>query len=325
MSPRPEERGAALLTVLMLVALIATLAATVLDRLTVSTRLAANSGIAAQGRQWLAFAEQLAAVRLEDLAAADRTRTLAGPWLAARREVRLPDGGLLTAEVRDGGNCFNLNSMVRADPAGGLMVVPRTVQQFSALLGLLGSDKGEADGIAEAAADWIDSDDLPLGGGAEAASYGGSSWRPSNALMADESELLAVRGMTPELYSLAEPFVCALPDPSPSAINPNTLLPEQAVLVAMLAPGAISVELARALIAARPAAGWDSSVAFWAPAVQSGVTLPEDAASQIKLKSRWFELLATVDQSGQQLSSTSLIDVTPPRARIVRRRYGEGA
>jgi general secretion pathway protein K len=75
MTPRYQERGAALLTVLMLVAVIATLAATSLDRLTVATRLTANANIAAQGRQWLGLAEQLAAVRLEDLAAADAART----------------------------------------------------------------------------------------------------------------------------------------------------------------------------------------------------------------------------------------------------------
>ena len=48
MIPPRHERGAALLTVLMLVAVIATVSAGVLDRLTVATRLAGNAGVAAQ-------------------------------------------------------------------------------------------------------------------------------------------------------------------------------------------------------------------------------------------------------------------------------------
>lgn len=323
MTPPPRERGAALLTVLMLVAVIATISATALDRLGVSTRLAGNAAIAAQGRQWLQFAEQLAAVRLEDLAAADPARTIPGPWLGAPRQVRLPDGGLLEAEVRDGGNCFNLNSLVRADQAGGYVPDPRLVQQFAALLQLLGVESSRAIGIADAATDWIDSDDFPLASGAEASSYDAAEWHPSNGLMADSSELGAVRGVTPELMSVAAPFLCALPEAAPSAINPNTLAPEQALLVAMLAPGVVSLDQARALIASRPAGGFVSSIAFWQSPLLAGVQVPAEAAEQVRLKSRWFELRATLSQDGQQLATTTLIDLTSPRARIVRRRYGE--
>ena len=50
-----RERGAALLTVLLLVAVIAVLAATALERLRVSTRLAGNAAALDQARG-LAFA-----------------------------------------------------------------------------------------------------------------------------------------------------------------------------------------------------------------------------------------------------------------------------
>jgi general secretion pathway protein K len=325
MNPPPQERGAALLTVLMLVAVIATLSAASLDRLTVSARLAGNAAIAAQGRHWLGFAEQLAAARLEDLAAADATRTLTGPWLGTVRQVRLPDGGLIEAEVSDGGNCFNLNSLVQRDGETLLVVNPRTVQQFSALLQILGVDTGRANGIAEAAADWIDSDDLPLGEGAEAGSYGGAAWQPSNSMMASASELGAVRGVTPDLLSVAGPFLCALPEASPSALNPNTMAPEQAVLLAMLAPGQLSLAQVRGAIAGRPAGGYESSVAFWQSPALAGAEVPSESAQQIRLKSRWFSLRATLRNDGQSLSSRTLIDLTTPRARIVTRRYGEGA
>lgn len=317
-----HERGAALLTVLMLVAVIATVTASALDRLTVTTRLAANAKVVGQGRHWLGFAEQLAAVRLEDLARADAARTLNGSWLGAVRQVRLPDGGIVSAEVRDGGNCFNLNSLVRAE-GEQLIAEPRTIEQLTNLLVLLGTDLGQARNIAAASADWIDSDDLPLPGGAERSGYGGAQWSPSNALMADASELGAVRGVTPELLTLAAPFLCALPEAKPSALNPNTLAPEQAMLLAMLAPASLGLDRARAAIAARPAAGFESGVAFWQSPPLAGVVVPPEAAEQVRLKSRWFELRATLTASGQELASRTLIDLTGERARIVRRRFGD--
>jgi general secretion pathway protein K len=320
MMPNRKERGAALLTVLMLVAVIATLAATSLDRLTVATRLAANAGIASQGRQWLGLAEQLAAIRLEDLAAADPARTLTGPWLGQIREVRLPDGGVLRAEVRDGGNCFNLNGLVRAQIDGSLVADDPSVQELSQLLVVLGVDGNRAAGIASAAADWVDTDLAPLPAGSEQAGAG-SSWPAANAPFADVSELGAVQGVTPDLLGLVSPFLCALPEQGPQAINPNTLLPEQAPLLAMLVPQQLSLGAARALITGRPPGGYSSSVAFWQASGIASDALPPAAAEQIRLKSRWFEVKAEVRSSTLQ-ASTSLLDLRETGARIVRRRYG---
>lgn len=321
MTPRPHERGAALLTVLMLVAVIATLAATSLDRLTVATRLAANAGIASQGREWLGLAEQLAAVRLQDLAAADPVRTLGGAWLGQVREIRLPDGGTLRAELRDGSNCFNLNGLARAQIDGTTVADPASVQQLSQLFLILGVDGTRAASIASAAADWVDSDRIPLPAGTEQADAA-SRWPPANAPFADVSELGAVQGVTPDLLGVVSPFLCALPEAGSQAINPNTLLPEQAPLLVMLAPERLSLSAARALIAGRPLAGYESSVAFWQASGIPANTLPPAAGEQIRLKTRWFELRAQVSNAGQSLSSSSLLDVRETGARIVRRRYG---
>jgi general secretion pathway protein K len=321
MTPRPHERGAALLTVLMLVAVIATLAATSLDRLSVATRLAANASIAAQGRQWLGLAEQLAAMRLQDLSAADPARTLAGPWLGQVREIRLPDGGTLRAEVRDGSNCFNLNALARSQIDGTTVADNAAVQQLSQLFVILGVDGNRAAGIASAAADWVDSDLIPLPAGTEQP-QSGSAWPPANAPFADVAELGAVQGVTPDLLGLVSPFLCALPEQAGQAINPNTLLPQQAPLLAMLAPQQLSLGAARALIAGRPLAGYASTVAFWQASGIAADAIPPGAAEQVRLKSRWFELRAEVGNGGQSLASTTLLDLRETGARIVRRRYG---
>src|SRR3546814_7515548 len=90
-----------------------------------------------------------------------------------------------------------------------------------------------------------------------------SAYLPANGKMADVSELRAVRGVTPKIYARLRPWVCALPVTDPVKLNVNTLAPEQAPLVAMLLPGEITIAEARAVLAARPAGGYGSSVRFW--------------------------------------------------------------
>lgn len=322
MIPPTHERGAALLTVLMLVAVIATVSAGVLDRLTVATRLAGNAGVAAQQRQWLGFAENLAAVRLEDLAAANPAQTAAGTWLNVRREVRLPDGGRLTAMISDGGNCFNLNSLVRRGENGSTVADPAMVTQLAGLLVLLGVDAGRAQGIAASSADWIDTDEVPLPGGAERSSYPAQRWGPSDSLMVDTAEFGSVKGVSADLFTLVRPFICTLPVAAPSTLNANTLLPEQAALLAMLAPDKLGILQARAAISARPAAGFTSSVDFWNSPALANLNLQAAATEQVRVSSKWFVLDAEVTGAGQDRRSWSLIDLSGDRARVVNRRYG---
>ena len=86
----------------------------------------------------------------------------------------------------------------------------------------------------------------------------------------------ALRGMTPQLYARLEPWICALPDAILSPINVNTLLPEQAPLIMMLAPGQITLDRARGLIAQRPPLGYARIADFWRPlALQSQTFGPE--------------------------------------------------
>ena len=67
----PDERGAALLTVLLLVAVMAVIAATALDRLTLATRIAGSAATVDQGRAYSFAAEQIALRRVADLVGRD--------------------------------------------------------------------------------------------------------------------------------------------------------------------------------------------------------------------------------------------------------------
>src|SRR3546814_15738873 len=104
---------------------------------------------------------------------------------------------------------------------------------------LLGVDRGVAQGIAGAAADWIDSDGNEGRQGAEDGVYRAmqASYLPANRMMADISELRAVAGVTPKIYARPKPWLCDLPVAEPVRLNVNTLAPAQDPLLAMLLPG----------------------------------------------------------------------------------------
>jgi general secretion pathway protein K len=319
---RPGERGAALLTVLLLVAIIAVMATTALERLRLSTRLTANSVALDQARGLALAAEALATGRVTDLLRRDSSRvTLAGGWSNRPYTIPLP-GGLATARVSDGGNCFNLNSLV-ADLDGIYVTDPTTVAQFARLARLLNVPNGE--GIAAAAADWIDSDDQALGTGAEDSAYAGLTvpYRTAGTLMVDPSELRAVEGVTGEAYRKLLPWLCTLPRPVRSTLNVNTLTPEQAPLVAMLLPDTLGIDRARALLLRRPPIGYAEPADFWKPLSESGITPDLAAQQQAGVTTKWFDLRVNVAVGGSELQERALIDATTLPARLVSRQWGE--
>lgn len=327
-----DERGAALLSVLLLVAVMAVIAATALDRLTLATRIAGSASTVDQGRAFAFAAEEIALRRVADLVGRDRTRlTLAGGWLGREFVLPLP-GGEGRARLTDASNCFNLNSLAVEAAPGRLSQRAGAIRQFTELMTLLGIDRGQAMAIAGASADWIDSDSIEGPLGAEDSAYRTTSpaYLPANRKMADVSELRAVRGVTPKIYDRLRPWICVLPFAEPVRLNVNTLAPEQAPLVAMLMPGEIGIADARAALAQRPAGGYGSSVRFWQARALERFDPPDDVAEQAAVTSRWLALRTNVVLGDGFLTTHSLIDANggapvagsaPPV--IVRRSWGE--
>jgi general secretion pathway protein K len=323
---RGRERGSALLTVLLIVGVIGAMAAIVLDRLRMSTHLTANSAALDQARAYALAAEAVAASRIEELngRASGRT-TLAGGWNGTARTMPLP-GGFATVRVRDGGNCFNLNSVAQGEAATGLVVRPSGVAQFNGLMDAIDIPERQARRISAALADWVDSDAAPVAHGAEDAAYARapSPYRTANMMVADVSELRAVTGMTPALYARLRPWVCALPTTQLSEVNVNTLTPDQAPLVAMLIPG-MGLEAARSIIAARPAEGWNSVSQFWKLPALAALTPSMDVQSQASVATRWFGLDLAIEIGGAELRERALIDAGVSPARLVSRSWGDDA
>jgi general secretion pathway protein K len=322
-APR-HERGAALLAVLLLVAMMAAISVIALEKLRLATSLAANGAALDQARAYAFGGEALALTKVALLdGRATGTTTLAGDWNG--RVTRLPiPNGLASIRVTDGGNCFNLNSVVQGFAKTQLAVRPVGVTQFLALMRLIGIPDPDARRVAAGLADWIDADSTPLPDGAEDNDYQRAQrpYRAANTLLSEVSELRAVSGVTRDIYRVLRPWVCALPTNDVSPLNVNTLRPDQAPLVAMLLPNQLDLVRARQIIERRPPQGWASVAAFWKEPALAAMVPDAELYSQPQVKTRWFALDLDVTLGGAQVIETALIDGGLTPARLVLRRWG---
>jgi len=305
---RKREEGAALLTVLLLVAVMSALAVGVLDDIRFGLRRAANAETIGQAQWYALGAEAVARARLARLAGLDPQRTPAGDWNG--RWLLYPiDSGVIRARIADAGTCFNLNSVVQgASEQWGRRELG--LYQFIALLRALEISPRDAESLAEALADWIDTDGSRTTLGGEDDSYVNAAppYRTAGTLLSEVSELRAIRGFTPEVYARIRPFVCALPTADLSPININLLEAGNAVLLTMLMDGRLDPRAAAALIESRPDGGWRTVDEFWSNPVLTEHLPPDAALDQVSLRTRFFSLQAEVDYAGSEAVMTSLFE-----------------
>lgn len=319
----PRERGAALLSVLLLVAVMAVIAAVMLDRLNLAVRLAGNGQAMTQARLYATSAETLAMARIKALVDTSQERTVDRTGLLGQDYPLPMPRGQITARVDDAGNCFNVNSLVEADTQGTLRLRLAGLNQMRALMKGLAIPDAEAAIISDSVADWIDSDNAPAPNGAEDDTYQGRPvpYRTAARLIGDVSEIRAVRGMTPQFYERLRPWLCALPGADLSPINVNTLRPDQALLLAMTAPETIPLERARGVLAARPPLGWASAEdALRGIAGEGAGGVP---LNQLQVRSRWFLLTQTVTVDSASVEEQALIDVGTNPPRVAFRTWGD--
>src|SRR5690606_22381808 len=165
-----DRRGMALLTVLLLVAVMAALCVVLLDDVRFSVRRTTNAETQAQAQAYAAGAEALARRRLSDLVRADPARTPLQPqWNGRVFALPLEEGEGL-AVIRDGQSCFNLNSLVLGQ-GEDLIARPEGAAQFIALGAALGAPRGRMVAVAAALTDWMDGDNEVSSQGAEDAAY----------------------------------------------------------------------------------------------------------------------------------------------------------
>jgi len=283
------QRGAALITAILVVALATAIAASLTWDLFLDQRRAFGRITVDQGLMYSLGAEAWAKQILKDDAEDNQVDHPGEAW--AIQIAPLPiEGGQIQGRIEDLNGRFNLNNLV--DGAGASD--PVAIEGFRRLLLALELDVRLADRMA----DWIDRDLEPnFPDGAEDSVYLGRDppFRTANRPVTSISEILLVY---PELgqtgYARLRPFVAALP--RGTLININTARPE----VLLTASENMGPREAERIAADRPDDGWESLE-------QLGDMIPTEARGTLGVASNWFRLSVRVDIGTQRFTMYSLL------------------
>jgi general secretion pathway protein K len=278
--PRHEE-GAALLTVLALVLLLAGFATLGLERL----RAASDRVVDAEARAEALLIANAGTSAALALVMPLKARARLDPQAMARPVTVALGSGRVELRFRDAGSCFNLNSLALPPASRGVAAPAPQARtgDLAKLLAAAGIPLLEADALAQATA-------------ARLASTG--------MLWADASEWATVPGVTARHWAAAGGLLCALPNREAAALNINSLTLAQApLLVAM----GLQPDEARRALAARPAGGWASANQFWSEASAGGI--PESSAAQVVgTTSRWVGLELIAETPRARVGRRLLLD-----------------
>jgi len=213
-----REAGVALITALLIVALVGILTGTLAWDNALDLRRTMTQIYHDEGTQAAYGAENWVGSLLRDDLRDSDTDHLGEIWAAEFPVLPIESQsvqGALTGELVDLQGRFNVNNLI----AGNGEVDPLALEQFRRLLNILELDPRFA-GIA---ADWLDADrDSGFPDGAEDAIYSGQvpPYLAANQPITSVSELMALEGMDKATFDALAPFITALP--GRTDINVNT-------------------------------------------------------------------------------------------------------
>lgn len=290
-----RQRGIALITVLLILSIMVTIAATMTGRMTASLLRTEGLNYSEKIYWYGQSAMDYSRLILNDNFADSDVVSLDQSWATANSSFPV-DEGTIIGNIIDYRSCFNVNAIAEADDADQRAL---GVTQFEELLTLLEIEDASAETISESTRDWIDANTtVDVSQGAEDRYYESVNvgHLTANKLMVDISELRSVQGVTAEIYNKLRPYVCALPS-STQAINVNTVDPNKAEILLALFPSELSftVDEIKELLEDRPTSGWASVSDFLDEDVFGEKIIPETVQAQLSVTSDFFQLFALAE------------------------------
>jgi len=310
-----RQRGVALITVLLVVAIVTVVSAAMVARQQLSIRATSNQLQARQAWHYALGGEALAqAILARDLKGGEPRAAaidhLLEPWAQPLPAFEIDQGEILV-RIEDLAGRFNLNDLLRDQQPN-----PAAVEQFRRLLLRLQISAP----YAERLLDWIDPDQQPSGElGAEDNAYLGLDppYRSAGRRLHDLSELRLLLDMREEDFQRLAPYVVALPPNVP--LNVNTA---SAMVLSSLSDN-LSLGAAESLVELRRAVPFRNSAAFLAQPALAGTTLQGTA---LAVGSQFFQATSEVRLGDRRLALVSLLQREQDGSvRVLARNLGQPA
>ena len=214
------QKGVAIITALLIVAIATTVSVAFSTRLQLDVRRTSNMISADQAYLNALAAESWGRRILKKDREDSEIDHLGEDWA-----IELPalpvEGGSIKGKLTDLQACFNLNSLQGGPQDAGTAVARARFERLMTNLNISST-------VSQSVIDWIDSDvETTIPDGAEDSYYMSleKPYRTANAPMNSISELRLVRGFeNPDTYATVLPYVCAMDAKTP--VNVNTALAE---------------------------------------------------------------------------------------------------
>ncbi len=317
---RRKQSGVALITALLITALVTVAAVAMASRQQLDIRRTGNLMEADQAWQYAlgveAWARQILVI---DDASIDTLNYLRDPWAAAVPALPV-EGGAVQGTVEDLQGRFNLNNLV--DASG--QPVPAQITILTNLLGqvtITDSTLTLPPFLTDVVVDWQDLNLDTRPSGAEDGEYQSLTppYRAANQPLASPSELLAMIGFSAPVVAALAPLVATLPTQGEaSKININTA-PEK---VLMALGDNITPQVAQQLIARRKKTPFDKAADF-VQTMKSEFNVTVDP-NLLDVKSEYFLVnsLATIGRTDVQLYSLLKRSATNNKVTTIQRSIG---
>lgn len=315
-----KQKGVALITVMLIVALCAVIASQMTARLQVQMQRSANM-VFNQQAYWYAMGAEAFAKRVLITAfqGDEKVTNLEQIW--AQGETTYPvDFGDITGEISDLQSCLNLNALrapLKNNNSGGNNVKENKVPArlaFEALLINLQIDdvsQFEAESMADALTDWLDENSgISSSGGAEDNDYASREfpYLAANHYLASVNELRVVEHFTPNVIEKIKPYVCVIPATDMHKININTLNSEHVELLQALLD--VTINEAQDILSARGEKGFASIDDFYNSPEVVKLKNFNDKKDQFVVDSEYFTLKTSASFNDSYFAMNSVMKVT---------------
>lgn len=256
------ERGAVLLTTLLIMSVMAVLAIVMVEDILLAVKRTAHIENEAQANWYLDGADDYVQSYLEGFIAADNPAAANAQLLNGVDALFPLEDGAMSVSIRDGSNCLSLELLHQTEG----------VEIFMLFFEILGWPTNIAAAQAARMQDWVDSDEIPVPqNGGEDFYYLGlqTPFRTANTAFSSVFELRALDVFEEREFQFLRPFICARKPTAEAGdnltqLNLNTLTSAQAPLLATALGSPEHIQLAAQLIDGRPVQGWADMETFWA-------------------------------------------------------------
>ena len=301
-----RNKGVVLISILLIVLLLSTVAITFGNKYLVSLKRAQYIEFQSLSLNAFRNVEAMSLNKIDKFSRFNSSNlTKVNPLLTDEIYFEI-NGATIVGSIHDASNCFNINSLVRAGKED-YQENKKSMNVFRELMYLTEVDNNVAEEIIDQIIDWIDKNSNPRAYGLEDYYYSGPLHNPrefsGSRLLIDIEELKSIPSVRLVDWKIFKELFCAYPYTSDLRLNINTLDKNNIFLLTSFFPK-IDLKDAEYIIENIPMNGFEDINAFLQSFEAIDLSSPN---GEVLFTSDIFNIETVIDYEGYSASSKSTL------------------